>query len=242
MDWTLALQLNQQALQRSIAWLFTWLGLEVGGSMERMPRHKWRTVLFVLRPSESALRRLVLVAVFVWGTKAPPLLQRAAQSARSKKMSPREARAPSAPPPFKLIDPRKQFDLNPNKPKRVTGPGPRITDMWSDDPIYDRSDLYAYQDRQNRPVSEDMSAKALCHRLNALKAALDDLPKQALRMVTLQARLERRFQRTGQPNLAPMRPGLPPGYRRRPLHEVDAVLAECHTLAKRVLYEAPDTS
>ena len=30
---------------------------------------------------------------------------------------------------------------------------------------------------------------------------------------------------------SPLRPGRPPGHRRKPLHEIDEVLAECHWLA-----------
>ena len=30
---------------------------------------------------------------------------------------------------------------------------------------------------------------------------------------------------------SPLRPGHPPGYRRKPTHEVDEVLTECHWLA-----------
>jgi len=45
MDWPLALHLNQQALLRNVAWLFTWLKLEVGESVETMPRFKRLTVL-----------------------------------------------------------------------------------------------------------------------------------------------------------------------------------------------------
>jgi hypothetical protein len=37
-----------------------------------------------------------------------------------------------------------------------------------------------------------------------------------------------------------MRPSRPPGYRKKPVHEVDHVLAECHWLARDV--EAHDTS
>ena len=244
MDWTLALNHNQAILLRNVAWLFSWLGLEVGGSVARLPRFKRRTILFVLRPSESACRRLILVAIFVLGTKAVVLPERAARPVPAKPRVQGTARGRATAPSFKLIDPRKNFDLNPNKPKRAKGPGPWVTDLWSDDPIYDRSALYAYQERLNQPPEEDASAEALCHRLNALMGALNDLPAQAQRMVRLQARAERRWKNGGKPNLSAMRPGLPPGYRQRHKHEVDEVLSECHTLAKWALREAapPDTS
>ena len=231
MDWNLAIQHNQTVLLRNVAWLFTWLKLEVGGSVETMSRLRHSTVLFVLRPSESACRRLILVAVFVWGTTAVQFVERVAAARRvEKKVS--AARDGNRAPAFRLIDPRKAFDLFPDRPKYARGPGPRITVFGSDDPVFDRSDLYAYQERLNRVPSEDVNAARLCARMNALVRALEDLPKQAQRMVALQDRMKRRRERTGKPNLHPLRPGLPPGFRRRQKHEVDEVLAECHQLVR----------
>ncbi len=237
MDWTLALKLNQDVLLRNVTWLFTWLKLDVGETVEILPRHQWRTVLFVLRPSESACRRLVLIASFVLGTVAAPVVDCARPARRTERSQPTEGQTRKMPPSFRLIDPRKNFDLFPNRPKFVRGPGPRITDLWSDDPIYDRSDLYAWQARMNAAPSEDISAVGLCRRMNALIAALEDLPGQAQRMVNLRARMARLRERTGKPDLHPLRPGLPPGFRQRQKHEVDAVLTECHQLALTAQHE-----
>ena len=242
MDWTLALQHNQGILLRNILWLFKWLKVEAGGSVETLPRLQWRTALFVLRPSESACRRLVLVTVFLRGIVAPPWVERVSTPKR-KTPEATSKRAPARS-SFRLIGPRKNFDLHPDKPKYAKGPGPWVTDLWSDDPIYDRSVLYAYQERLNRPRAEDVSAAALFRRMNALVDALNDLPAQAKRMASLQARLERQYERTGKPNLWPVRPGLPPGFRKRKKHEVDAVLTECHQLAlmARQEFKPPGTS
>jgi len=242
MDWPLALKLNQDVLLRNVAWLFTWLKLEVGASIETMPRFKRLTILFVLRPSESAFRRLIFVAVLVHGVTAPMAMERAMRSGRPRQKSGAERRERCGPPPFKLTDPRKNFDLYPNRPKRKNGIELRITDLWSDDPVYDRSDLYAYQERQNRaqPTPDDaVSASILCLRMNALMNALQDLPGQAHRMAKLLARIER----TKEWRLRPLRPGLPPGYRQRQKHEVDEVLAECHRLALSAQqdFKPPDT-
>ena len=231
MDWTLALQLNHDVLLRNVAWLFTWLKLDVGGSVETLPRHKRLTVLFVLRPSEAAYRRVVLVAMYVRGVTAPLLAERAARSERKQRKLDGKQRGPSAIGSFKLIDPRKKFDLYPNSLKYAGGPGPRVTDMWSDNPIYDRSDLYAYQNRSLSADDDDVSAKALCHRMNALMNALQDLDGQAVRMARLHARMKGQKPEIGKFPIRPLRPGLPPGFRKRPKHEVDEVLAECHQLA-----------
>ena len=137
MDWALAIEHNHQRLLRNVAWLFTWLGLEVGASVETMPRLNRLTVLFVLRPSESAFRRVLLVAMFVRGVVAPLLKKRAAGIAKRRAVGEKPVRSASL--PFKLLDQRKPFNLHPDKPKYVSGPGPWITDLWSDDPIYDLS-------------------------------------------------------------------------------------------------------
>ena len=246
MDWNLALQHNQQVLLRNVAWLFTWLKLEVGDSVETMPRLKRLTVLFVLRPSESAFRRVLFVAVLVRGVLAPMIAERAMRTKGSTRKPAIEARAPR-PLPFKLTDPRKHFDLYPDRPKYVSGPGPWVTDLWSDDPIYDRAALYAHQERMNRPApspDDEESATSLCRRLNALMAALQDLDGQTLRMAKLQARIKNQNGQVGKFPIRIMRPGLPPGFRNRQKHEVDEVLAECHRLALMAQHELmpPDTS
>jgi len=246
MDWTLAIEHNHKVLLRNVAWLFTWLGLEVGGSVETMPRLKRLTVLFVLRPSESAFRRVLLVLMFVRGVVAPLLKKRATPSEPLTRKTAGEKRARSAL-PFKLLDQRKPFDLYPDKPKYVSGPGPWITDLWSNDPIYDRAALYAHQEQMNRPEpspDDEENAIALCLRMNALMAALNDLDGQVLRMAKLHARIEQQPRQVEKLPLRVMRPGLPPGTRQRQKHEIDEVLAECHTLALMAQQELrpPDTS
>jgi hypothetical protein len=82
-----------------------------------------------------------------------------------------------------------------------------------------------------------ISATRLTRRLQALKSALDDLPRQARRM----ARWRVRQEAAKAPKFkSPLRPGPPPGHRKRPIHEVDDVLSECHWLAWEVM--RPDTS
>jgi hypothetical protein len=87
------------------------------------------------------------------------------------------------------------------------------------------------------PDDGQVDAGRLHLRLQALKTALEDLPRQTRRLVRARARREKvpslRFK-------LPMRPGRPPGHRKKPVHEVAHVLAECHALAFKAL--APDTS
>ena len=99
---------------------------------------------------------------------------------------------------------------------------------------------------------DPLDATRLTLRLQALTAALDDLPKQARRFARWQANrardkahdaaagpsktTTRRHRRT-----RPLRPGRPPGSLRRPDHEVQRILGDLHSLAFDVL-EHPDTS
>jgi hypothetical protein len=139
-------------------------------------------------------------------------------------------------PSFPLFDPRKRFAPFDRKPGRraipriwVVGHDPTVAAMWA----YQRSMA------PTPPPADDghVDGRRLSLRLEALKLALDDLPRQARRLVRARARRDK------VPSLClklPMRPGRPPGYRKVPVHEVDHVLAECHALARDVL--APDTS
>ena len=244
MNWNLALQHNQQILLRNVAWLFTWLKLEVGESVETMPRLNRLTVLFVLRPSEAAYRRVLLVAVLVRGVVAPLMAIRTVRSGNTKPKRRDEGPVRTSVPSFKLTDSRKYFDLYPDRPKYAKGPGPRITVFGSDDQIFDRSDLYAYQNRRKPSREDDVSATSICRRMNALMAALEDMEGQTLRMAKLQARIARQPSQVGKFPLRVMRPGLPPGFRQRKKHEVDDVLVECHRLALMAQNELrpPDTS
>jgi hypothetical protein len=82
-----------------------------------------------------------------------------------------------------------------------------------------------------------VGAERLTRRLHALKLALEDLPRQARRL----ARWRVRRENAQNPKFkSPLRPGHPPGYRRKPVHQVDAVLAECHGLACYAM--EPDSS
>ncbi len=82
-----------------------------------------------------------------------------------------------------------------------------------------------------------VNAERLTRRLQALKLALEDLPRQARRL----ARWRVRREAMPSPKFkSPLRPGPPPGHRRKKVHEVDEVLAECHWLAWDAM--KPDTS
>jgi hypothetical protein len=82
-----------------------------------------------------------------------------------------------------------------------------------------------------------VNALRLCRRLTAIKSALEDLPRQARRYARWQAKPAE----TRKPSSSSaLRPGPPPGHRKKPIHKVDDRLAACHWLARQEL--KPDTS
>ena len=62
MDWDLAIKRNSEALKGIIEVLFALLGLDGTDAASRIPHSLHRAVLRVLRPAESAVRRLIVVA------------------------------------------------------------------------------------------------------------------------------------------------------------------------------------
>lgn len=235
MNWTPYIDRNREDLLLVMADLFASIGLGQGGAIAVLPRYVRTRVLGVLRPAEAALRRMIFVAALMLAAQGMIVRARAARTSPVGSLPEGHGERAAV---FALIDPRKRFDLHPDRPKYVTGPGPRITDMWSDDPIYDRSDLYAYQNKSKPTPEDELSAVALCRRLQALKTALDDIPKQAKRLMRRQAREQDRKKRLP---LSPMRPGAPPGQRRARRENIHEILHECHQVALRAMKEH-DTS
>jgi hypothetical protein len=88
-----------------------------------------------------------------------------------------------------------------------------------------------------KPTDGTVDAQRLSRRLAALKLALATLPRQAQRLARWKAR---RKQMASPKFTSSLRPGSPPGHRKRPTDEIDLVLKECHGLAWDALRE--DTS
>ncbi len=158
----------------------------------------------------------------------------------------------SAPPlGFQLLDPLRL----PRPPRPVASGVPRISV-----PGYSAPFSLPPPPSPNDPVN----AARLGLRLAALAAALDDLPAHARRFARWRARgadaagaqnknrdaagaqdaqnrESRNLPHARPRRLWPLRPGRPPGGRRRPEHEVDDVLNNAHGLAFWAL-QRPDTS
>jgi hypothetical protein len=106
------------------------------------------------------------------------------------------------------------------------------------------------------PSHHPVDAARLGRRLAALASALDDLPAHARRFARWPARNDAIIAQNRNRDAAnaqtgetppstcriwPLRPGRPPGWRRRPTHEVHEVLNNTHGLAFWAL-ERPDMS
>jgi hypothetical protein len=62
MDWVRAIEINHSALSRIVAALVAMLELAGKNAAERLPMPLYRAVVRVLRPAESAVRRLIIIA------------------------------------------------------------------------------------------------------------------------------------------------------------------------------------
>ena len=239
MDWDLVIKRNSEALKGIIAELFAMLELAGLATVARLPRSAHSAVLRVLRPAESAVRRLIVIAARGLVVKLAP----------SRPVPPPKPAKPTAkgvgssrPPSFQLFDPRKR-----SKPVRAMKSTRLVPYIGFLPPPPDPTVAAIFAARAARaplpaapppPPSDGLaSAQGLTRRLAALKAALEDLPRQAKRLARWQ---QRRKEAPDHKFLSPLRYGRPPGYRRKPTHEVDEVLIECDDLAWEAM--KPNTS
>jgi hypothetical protein len=240
LDWELAIRRNRDQLRQIILALFALAGMRVGGSLFTLRRDVFSAIMLVLRPAESAVRRLIVIAAHGLAPSLainrkpdgwPDLPTRGGPEAGETRGSPwqvggadrggREGRKA-----FKLFDPLKSFD-----PESI----------WDNEPVWES--FLGPSDPTIHYTSIDetpLEATHIGQRLNALIRALDNLPAQARRLVRWQIKRDAALKACRPTRISPMRPGLPPGWRRRRIHEIDEVLRECHGLANDLLC-APDT-
>ncbi|CAN5179121.1 hypothetical protein BH10PSE7_BH10PSE7_11670 [soil metagenome] len=226
MDWNRAIAINQSALIRIVAMLIAMVGLTAEGMAARLPRPLYYKALGVLRPAEAAVRRLIVIAargIAVKPSARRPVPGGVAVTARGR------ARVS-----FQLFDPPWRFDMRP----RYTGPRPepRISVLGAGPlvPLFQPQRMCV---PEAAPDDGMVSAGRLGRRLAAIRMALENLPCQVKRLARWRARrdwMARPMVRS------PLRPGPPPGHRKKPKDEVHRVLRECHALARDAL--AQDTS
>lgn len=217
---------DRRALARIVAGLFALLGLGNGRfdsiAPQRIARGVQRAVGLVLRPAESAVRRLIVLVSMTLKTKATPVRPMPSDIVRTGAAK----RAPC----FRLFDARLRL-VRKTKTPRAT---PRIS-FFGDGEV---RTVDLGRKPQKDAESDGLIASAqILRRLEAIKFALDDLPRQARR---LKRALQRRSKLPRLKLQGPLRPGYPPGHRSRPSREIDDILRRCDWRARQAL--PPDTS
>jgi hypothetical protein len=240
MDWDQIVERNRERLLAVLAPLLAVLGFDTRRRLE-MPRHFYRSWLILLRPAESAVRRLIVIAArgivvrlgAARGFPAGLALKLAANAAD-------DARVPA----FCLIDPLKRF-----APADFEWSA-EWSEQWGKEQVIPRISVPGlfdpvFPDLVPVPSRDDpIDTGALVRRIAALKAALDNLPRQARRLARWKARRElaRQAEVWKPGRVSPMRPGFAPGYHRTNRQEIDEILADCHYFAREAWEWEPDTS
>jgi hypothetical protein len=215
MDWTRAIEINREALTRIVATLVALLAAQADAA--RLPVPVYQLIARVLHPVESAVRRLIVIAAR--GLVVPVVLSRPMPSGLViERKGSRLA--------FPLFDTRKHFsDAEVDVTVERLNIGPRIRSVGDADP---RSLFLAkFAKPDAGPITEAETLR-IRSRVDLLKRALDTLPHQARRMARWRVRREGM---TAPKFILPLRPGPPPGHRKKPRDEIDFVLRECHGLA-----------
>lgn len=212
MDWKQVIERNREALLGIVAGLMVLMG-----QSETLAHPLRRSILRILRPAESALRRLIVIFAAVYRAKAPkgegvkqPLPEFSTFAQKERQSA------------FALIDPRKRFG---GLARPFSAVAPRISVPGLSDAV--------------RPTKPDDAtrAKTLYRRIETFEAALKTLPRQARRLRRLLAR--RATAEPGPGRVGPIRPGHPPGFRKRAIEPVDDILRDCHCLALECSFKPP---
>jgi hypothetical protein len=222
LDWTLAISRNRDQLRQIILALFALAQMRVGGSLFTLRRDVFAAIMLVLRPAESAVRRLIVIAAH--GLKPSAISQGATKPGDWPDLPPRggEIReagrgGPEKRKAFKLFDPLKSFD-----PESLWD----VQHFWESSASPTDAALH-----YTSTIETPLDATHIGQRLNALIRALENLPHQARRLIRWQVKRDAALKASRPTRFSPMRPGLPPGWRERKIHEIDDLLRECHGLA-----------
>ena len=233
MEYDYTIDRHRQPLLTIVEGLLTLIGLTAGGSIDRVSTKIYRQVIRILRPAESALRRLIVIMAH--GLKVEPPTARSARkkSAKSGKRKSKGKRRRL----FSLFDPRLRLDAGLSRRKPLVQP--RII-FFDDSPVPPhlqfRPDSFK---PAPEPEPEGVSATSLCRRLATIKHALENLSSEALRY----ARWRAKAVVQNSPKLDKvLRRGPPPGLRRNSTHEVHEILKDLHWLARNPPKPEPDTS
>ena len=241
-DWARAIEKNREQLLDVVTQMFILAGIRTGRVVEMLPHGLRLRILALLRPAEFATRRLIAMAACKLVTVVVRSLEKHEARPQHSVILGLEPRTHSVKPETSTDDRKKlpAFPLfNPFKP--FGHPWLEAADAGNDT---------EWSPQFYTPPNEPVDAQALCRRIRALEQALQDLEKHAARLARWRARrraeIAARAEASSQPprarvrpgRFSPMRPGHPPGWRKRPKTQIEGVLRECNFLA----HDAWDTS
>jgi hypothetical protein len=232
MNWTAAIDRNREALITIIAMLAAMAGFVPGAAAVRIERSLRLDVLRMLRPAEAAVRRLIFVAARTLALKPSVARPFPAGGIPLPKAGKVRARRPL----FGLTD--RLVPMTNARNRDHAKQGPRIRGVAPFDPtiagyLADRATSMAHEISLVDQGSNHGNASPLLRRIEAITAALDDIPAQAKRLQRWMARQSLRAQ-TQPVHTVPLKPGPPPGLRHEALHDIDRILLDCHVLAHEV--------
>jgi hypothetical protein len=215
MDWQTAIDRQQSTLVSAIIALMKSLGLVTGGTLTTLPFNLYRKALLIIRPAESAVRRLIMMVAYdmeLRGFNLTPSGGGVSEADGEGKFVRRntcnEGQRRAS---FILFDPLKTFG----------------------DEAPDFSTFNASFDDENTSTNKTpIPAAGLGRRLLALKYALDTIEKQARRLTRWYAIRDATLAQNRPHRMSPLRPGLPPYHRKRPTNPVEEALLDCHSLAQ----------
>ena len=216
MDWPLVITRNRTALLTIIVALMGVLGVLGGGRLTTLPHFLYHRALAIIRPAESAVRRLIVIVAHEMALRGIKLRAARRDGLDEFLFALRPSvRLEPAIPAFNLIDPLKLFGRD----------APDCDEFGDGFDVSSEAENGENQDRTPIP------AASLHARLLALKHALDNLPRQAKRLARWYGQREAAYAQNLPHRYSPIRPGYPPASKRRRTDEIDEVLHECHTLA-----------
>jgi hypothetical protein len=223
----LVIERNRIALLTIIAALISMIGTD----SSRVAHSIRLTILRILRPAESAVRRLIAATARNIEVEWKPSRPMPKDIAWTGKRNASTQKSPQ----FKLTDPRPSMRIfhtiergDAARISVIEPMAPTITAIWA-------AQHSAYLAAQRAAIRAANTVKptqpmTLADRLAVVKNALENLPHQAKRLLRWQARRERVAEK--QPTYtSPLRPGRPPGHRSAPDHEVTKILHDCQWIA-----------
>jgi hypothetical protein len=233
-SWSNIIDRNTGLLKPIVAALFAMLD-----GAARLSPGVYRKVMLLLRPTESAVRRLIVIAAR--GVVAKPV------GVRPKPTGPITSKGGTSHCCFALFDPRKRFpQFQQIQKRKVAKVAPRFYLVGSDPP--GTAPWFAQPCRVApvvpAPLPPDdglVDGARVSRRLHALQSALADIPRHAQRLARW------RLRRLSKPHLRKMdvmRYGRAPGYRKQKTREIDTILDDCHYFACEAIKtpRKPDTS